>query len=199
MHDNFNDQFDAMHKTIRGLITLGGDDPDRPGLRDTPKRFVKAWAHWTSGYDTDPLAMLTQFEDGATDYDQMVLQGAIPFWSLCEHHLAPFFGVAHIGYLPNGRIVGLSKILRLVDVFARRLQVQERMATQIADAMMEGLHAHGVGVVLRCRHSCIESRGVQKSGSTTTTSALRGSIKEHAGARTEFLQFVRTADAGITI
>lgn len=170
----------------------------REGLRETPDRFAKAWEFLTSGYDQDPEQVLKSFEDGSERYDEMVFQGAVPVWSMCEHHMLPFWGVAHIGYIPNGKIVGLSKFSRLVDIFARRLQVQERLTAQIADALDEHLKPKGVGVVLRCRHGCMESRGIQKSGTVTFTSALRGGLKT-AEARAEFLKFVELADQGKTL
>lgn len=180
-------------EVVRHLLALAGEDPDRGGLQETPARFLKAWDFWTSGYTAKPEGVLKTFEDGAKGYDEMVFVGSIPVWSLCEHHLAPFFGVAHIGYIPDGRIVGLSKFSRLVDVFARRLQVQERLTNQIAEALDAALKPKAVGVVLSCRHACMESRGIQKAGSTTTTSALRGFFKTEPEARAEFLQFVNKA------
>lgn len=132
--------------------------------------------------------MLKAFDDGAENYDEMVVVKDIPFYSMCEHHLAPFFGTARIGYVPSGKVVGLSKLPRLLDVFARRLQVQERITTQVADALMEHLQPRGVGVILTARHLCMESRGVCKQGAATVTSALRGVFKD-AAVRAEFLSF----------
>lgn len=179
------------------LLQYVGEDPSREGLSETPTRFLKAWKYWTSGYDVDPALVLKGFEDGSENYDAMIFQGAIPVWSICEHHLAPFFGVAHIGYIPQGKIIGLSKFSRLVEIFARRLQVQERLTQQIAHTLFEHLKPKGVGVVLRCRHSCMESRGIEKSGSMTYTSSLVGCIKEEKNARSEFLRFVERADASV--
>ena len=166
-------------------------DPLREGLGDTPVRFAKAIQFMTSGYHRDPMAIMKSFDDGGEDYDQMVFQSEIPVWSLCEHHVLPFFGTARIGYLPNKRIVGLSKLSRLVEVFARRLQVQERLTSQIATALEEGLAARGVGVVLECRHCCMECRGVQKQGTITRTTALRGLLLRDESAKSEFLQLCR--------
>lgn len=178
-------------KAVRSLLILVGEDPDREGLKDTPTRFEKAWRYWTSGYERKPSDVLKCFQDGGEDYDEFVVQREIPVWSLCEHHLAPFFGVAHVGYIPAGRVVGLSKLSRLVDIFARRLQVQERLTVQIADALHQHLHPKGVGVLLECRHTCMESRGVEKAGTITTTSAVRGSVRTDQAARNEFLEILR--------
>lgn len=183
---------------LRNFLIEIGEDPHRPGLIGTPYRFVKSWEFFTSGYSQDPSVILKTFEDGAQGLDEMVLQGGIHFWSNCEHHLLPFFGAAHIAYIPHGKIVGLSKLARLVDVFARRLQVQERLGAQVADALVTYL-SPDVGVVLRCRHSCMESRGVQRPGTVTYTSALRGAIKSEPEARAEFLKFVQMADAGSNV
>lgn len=177
---------------ISELLEQMGEDPTREGLIDTPRRVSEAWAFWTSGYSQDPQGVLRSFEEDASKYDEMVFQGSIPCFSMCEHHLAPFFGVAHIGYIPGNKIVGLSKLARVTEVFSRRLQIQERLTNQIADALLQSLNPLGVGVVLQCRHTCMESRGVQKIGTLTTTSALRGSIKSHSDARSEFMQFVNT-------
>jgi GTP cyclohydrolase IA len=186
---------DGLVFPIQELITRTGEDVDREGLRETPERFLKAWDFWTQGYKQNPFTLLKTFEDGASKIDEMIFQGNIPFWSLCEHHLAPFFGVVHIGYIPQGRIIGLSKFARLVDVFARRLQCQERMGMQIATTLFHSdVKPRGVGVVIRARHSCMESRGVQKAGTITYTSMLCGDMREHQGARSEFLQFVKQAD-----
>lgn len=173
------------------LLQFIGEDPTRGGLLETPKRYLKAWQHWAGGYKQDPAALLKCFEDGAEKYDEMVLVKSIPVYSHCEHHLAPFFGTAHVAYIPDGKIVGLSKISRLVDVFARRLQVQERLTNQIADAMQEHLTPKGVAVVLECRHLCMESRGIQRQGSSTTTSAMRGVFMNTPAARAEFMGLVR--------
>jgi GTP cyclohydrolase I len=179
------------------IMTVLGEQPHlRPGLSETPARAAKAWRFWTSGYDQKPEDVLKSFEDGAEYYDEMVVQLSIPVFSHCEHHLAPIFGVAHIGYLPHGKIVGLSKLSRVVDIFARRLQVQERLTRQIADCLQAHLQPLGVGVVLQCRHLCMESRGIQRMGTVTTTSALLGALKDHSGARSEFLALVNTAAQG---
>jgi GTP cyclohydrolase I len=151
------------------LLRSIGEDPVRQGLIETPSRVARAWAHWTRGYQQDP-AMIQ-----------------IPVYSHCEHHLAPFFGHATIGYLPTGHIVGLSKLTRLVNCFAARLQVQERLTQQIAQALLEHLQPKAVGVIIRCRHMCMESRGIAVAGEETVTSAMLGDLKTNPAQRTEFL------------
>lgn len=160
----------------------------REGLIDTPKRVAKAFKHWFGGYDVDIQAILsTQFKDGGEGYDEMVIVKDIPFYSKCEHHMADIFGTATVAYIPDGHVVGLSKLSRLVDAYSRRLQVQERMTRQIADALQENLTPKGVGVVIKARHMCMESRGICQQGHHTITSALRGVLKEEADARAEFM------------
>jgi GTP cyclohydrolase IA len=177
---------------IREMLQIVcNEDPDREGLRDTPSRVTAAWDHWCSGYDVDIPELLKTFEDGANGYDEMVVRKGIPVYSHCEHHMAAIFGTATVAYIPNGKIVGLSKMDRLVDAFARRLQVQERMTNQIADAMMEHLKPLGVGVWMSCRHLCIESRGVQNMDSTTITTSLRGVFLDKPEVRSEFLAAAR--------
>lgn len=173
------------------LLQYIGEDPTRGGLLETPKRVLKAWDFWTSGYGKDPAEILKVFEDGAENYDEMVLVKDIPFYSQCEHHLAPFFGVAHIAYIPDGKIVGLSKFSRLVDAFARRLQVQERLTNQVAEAIVEHLAPLGVAVVINARHMCMESRGVCQQGHSTTTSSMHGAFKEQPDTRMEFLELIK--------
>lgn len=178
------------------LQDIEGFNPDmengvRGGLQETPMRVAKAWEHWTSGYHIDPADVLKTFEDGAEGVDEMVLVKDIPFYSHCEHHMAPIFGTATIAYLPYGKIVGLSKLSRLLDIFARRLQVQERLTCQVADALMEHLQPRGCGVVIRARHLCMESRGVCQQGHHTVTSALRGLFKDDQSVRSEFLALAR--------
>lgn len=161
---------------------------NRQGLIETPKRVAKAWRHWTKGYKENPAEILKVFEDGSESYDEMVTVKDIPFYSHCEHHLAPIFGTATVSYIPDGKIVGLSKISRLVEVFARRLQVQERLTNQIADSLMEHLNPKGVGVHIKARHLCMESRGICQQGHYTITTALRGAIKGQDASRAEFLR-----------
>jgi GTP cyclohydrolase I len=175
---------------VRRLLAYIGEDPDREGLLETPVRFLKAWEEYTRGYRERPEDILKSFEDGAQSVDEMVIVRDIPVYSLCEHHLAPFFGKAYVGYVPDKRILGLSKISRLVEIFARRLQVQERLTNQIADALDTHLQPLGVAVVIECRHMCMESRGVRHTGTATVTSALRGSIKSNADTRREFLSLI---------
>lgn len=175
---------------VRKLLAYIGEDPDREGLLETPARFLKAWEEYTRGYRERPEDILKSFEDGAQSVDEMVIVRDIPVYSLCEHHLAPFFGKAYVGYVPDQRILGLSKISRLVEIFARRLQVQERLTNQIADALDTHLQPLGVAVVIECRHMCMESRGVRHTGTATVTSALRGSIKTNADTRREFLSLI---------
>lgn len=177
------------------LIEQAGEDPSREGLSETPARAARAWAEWTSGYGVEPASVLKAFGDGAEQYDEVVFQGNIPVYSHCEHHLAAIFGVAHIGYIPSGRVVGLSKLARLVEVFARRLQVQERLTVQIADALQQVLAPRAVGVVLQCRHMCMESRGIQRAGTVTQTSALLGAFRDEASARAEFMAMVQASRA----
>lgn len=175
---------------VRQLLRLIGEDPDREGLQETPLRFLKAMAEYTRGYREKPESVLKVFEDGGEGVDEMVIVRDIPVYSLCEHHLAPFFGKAYVGYVPDKKILGLSKISRLVEVYSRRLQVQERLTNQIADALAKHLQPLGVAVVIECRHLCMESRGVKHAGSSTVTSALRGSIKKNADTRKEFLSLI---------
>jgi GTP cyclohydrolase I len=182
---------DPDRRIITALLTAIGEDITREGLRDTPDRVMKAWKEdWCSGYREDAASALKTFEDGADGADQMVLVKDIEFYSHCEHHLAPFFGVAHIAYIPNGSVVGLSKLARVLDIFAKRLQVQERLTNQVADCIHNTLDTVGTGVVIEAKHFCMCSRGVQKQGSTTTTSALRGAIKMEPETRAEFLKLI---------
>lgn len=176
---------------ITRLLQFIGDDPTRGGLLETPHRVAKAWKFWGSGYGMDPADVLKTFEDGAEGADEMVIVRNIPFYTHCEHHMAPFFGTCTIAYLPNKKIVGLSKLSRVLDIFARRLQVQERLGAQIADALVEHLDCLGCGVVITARHLCMESRGICKQGSDTRTSALRGLFKDDPTVRAEFLQLAR--------
>lgn len=173
---------------IEGIDNGEGGFGLREGLQETPDRVAKAWEFWTSGYSKDVGAILKTFEDGAEGVDEMVVVKDIPFYSHCEHHMAPIFGTATIGYLPSKRIVGLSKLSRVLEVFARRLQVQERLTCQVADALMEHLEPIGVGVVIKARHMCMESRGVCQQGHHTITSALRGVFKSEPETRAEFLR-----------
>lgn len=162
------------------------DVPLREGLQETPARVARAYREWFAGYKMDPGALFKTFDDGAENYDQMIVLDSIPVQSHCEHHMAPFVGTAVVGYIPNKRIIGLSKIPKLVNVFAKRLQVQERLTTQVADAMMEYLKPMGAGVVIRAEHFCMATRGVHVPGVFTTTSALRGNFMI-AEVRSEFL------------
>lgn len=181
----------GIEDNIRRLLQYVGDDPAREGLLETPHRVAKAWRHWCGGYGKDPKAILKVFEDGAEKHDQMVTVRDIPIYSHCEHHLAPIFGTVTISYIPNGKIVGLSKLSRLADMYARRLQVQERLTDQIADALFEHLEAKGVGVVIKARHMCMESRGICQQGHHTVTTALRGAMKDEPDTRAEFLRLAQ--------
>ncbi len=171
----------------RRLLHSIGEDPSRQGLIDTPNRVIRAWAHWTRGYQQDPATILKTFSDGGENYDELIIVKQIPVYSHCEHHLAPFFGHATIGYLPDGHIVGLSKLPRLVNCFAARLQVQERLTQQIAQSLHDHLQPKSVGVIIRCRHMCMESRGITVAGEETLTSAILGDLKTNAAQRNEFL------------
>jgi GTP cyclohydrolase I len=179
-----------FERAVQYMLGELDPDPQRPGLSDTPRRVEKAFRSYCAGYAEDPREVIgtALFE---ADTDEMVLVRDIELYSLCEHHLAPFFGKAHVAYIPNGKIVGLSKIARLVDVFARRLQVQERLTVQIADALQDVLQPKGVGVVVQASHLCMMMRGVQKQNSSTTTSCLRGLFRSDNRTRTEFLDLVR--------
>lgn len=165
------------------------ESPDRDGMRDTPKRFVKAFLEMTSGYHVKVADLFTVFEKGT--YDQMIVVRGIDFTSLCEHHFLPFKGVAHVGYLPSDKIVGLSKLARVVDAFSRRAQVQERLTTDIADAITEHLKPTGVGVLVEAHHECMSCRGVRKANAVMVTSALYGTFRTEPETRAEFLTLAR--------
>ncbi len=179
----------ALEDLVRQVLVRVGEDPRREGLRRTPLRVAKSLDFLTSGYGmtVDEVVRDALFSE---DAKEMVVVRDIEFYSLCEHHVLPFFGRAHVGYLPNGKVIGLSKIARVVDVFARRLQVQERLTNQVADALMDKLHAHGVAVVMEASHTCMMMRGVQKQNSSTVTSAMRGSFESNARTRNEFMGFL---------
>ena len=176
---------------VRRMLSLLGEDPERDGLRSTPERFEKALRFLTSGYQQDQEKVL----NGAmfsVCYDQMVLVKDIEVYSLCEHHMLPFFGKCHVAYLPDKKVVGLSKIPRLVNLFARRLQIQERLTNQIATAIQQKIAPLGVGVVIEARHMCMVMRGVEKESSRTVTSAMLGSFRENQQTREEFLSLIRS-------
>jgi GTP cyclohydrolase IA len=174
---------------VRKMLALIGEDPNREGLRRTPERFEKAFRYLTSGYRQDPEKLL----NGAmfsVCYDNMVVVKDIELYSLCEHHLLPFFGKCHVAYIPNKKVVGLSKIARLVNMFARRLQIQERLTSQIAKAIQDRLSPEGVGVVIEARHLCMVMRGVEKQHSSAMTSAMLGAFRENKQTRDEFLSLI---------
>ncbi|WP_295436538.1 GTP cyclohydrolase I FolE [uncultured Thiodictyon sp.] len=175
---------------VRSMLQEIGEDPDREGLRRTPLRVAKAMDFLTSGYQLSAAEIIKKALF-AEDVKEMVVIRDIEFYSMCEHHMLPFFGHAHVGYLPNGKVVGLSKVARVVDCFARRLQVQERLTNQVADALIEHLGAHGVAVVMEASHTCMMMRGVQKQRSTTVSSAMRGSFETNQLTRAEFMSFIR--------
>jgi GTP cyclohydrolase I len=174
-------------RAVRTLIRWAGDDPDREGLLDTPARVVRAYEQWFAGYGEDPRTHLERTFEEVSGYDEMVVLRDIRFVSHCEHHMAPIVGRAHIGYLPNNRVVGISKLARLVQVFARRLQIQEAMTAEIADTLDRVLGAHGVAVVIEAAHGCMTSRGVGESEATLVTSRMLGVFRDQLEMRQEFL------------
>jgi len=185
---------ESVADLMRKVIALVGEDPEREGLRKTPERFEKALKFLTSGYHQNLDSVL----NGATfsvSYDEMVVVKDIEFFSLCEHHLLPFFGKAHVAYLPSKRVLGLSKIARLVNMYARRLQIQERMTSQIAEAISEKISPEGVGVIIEARHLCMQMRGVEKQHGQAVTSAMLGSFRHNKQTRDEFLSLVRNRQA----
>lgn len=185
---------DEAEGAVHRLLADIGEDPDREGLRETPRRVAESLRFLTHGYDQDPLAMLRDalFD---SDADEMVVVKDMEFFSLCEHHMLPFYGRCHVAYVPAGRIVGLSKLGRVVDVFSRRLQVQERLTMEIAQAIESAVRPKGVGVVMEAHHLCMMMRGVQKQGSLAATSCMLGLFKKDARTRAEFLNLIRS-DAG---
>jgi GTP cyclohydrolase I len=175
---------------VRTLLRWAGDDPGREGLKDTPKRVVNAYGDWFSGYKTDPGAYLRRTFEEVEGYDEMVVLRDIAFESFCEHHMAPIIGRAHVGYLPTARVVGISKLARVVEGFARRLQVQEKLTAQIAGCINEVLKPRGVGVVIDAVHQCMTTRGVHKRGVSMITSKMLGTFRADAATRAEFLRFI---------
>lgn len=178
-----------VQRLVRQLLVAIGEDPARDGLIETPARIARMYDEVFAGLDEDPVAILsTSFEEA---FDEMVILREIPFYSMCEHHFMPFHGEAHVGYLPSGKIVGLSKIARAVETFARRPQVQERLTGQIADCIADVLGAKGVGVVIEAEHTCMTMRGVRKPGAKMVTSAMRGRFNSDVNTRQEFLGLIR--------
>jgi GTP cyclohydrolase I len=175
---------------VRVLLRWAGEDPAREGLLDTPKRVAKAYQDWFSGYALDPDEYLARTFKEVCGYDEMIVLRDIEFESHCEHHMAPIIGKAHVGYLPNGKVVGISKLARVVDAYAKRFQVPERMTAQIANCIQRALQPLGVGVVIEGAHECMTTRGVHKRGVSMITSKMLGSFREDARTRAEFLQFI---------
>ena len=175
---------------VRTLLRWAGEDPTREGLIDTPKRVVKAYTDWFSGYALDPDEYLQRTFEEVAGYDEMIVLRDIEFESHCEHHMAPIIGKAHVGYLPDGKVVGISKLARVVDAYARRFQVQEKMSSQIAGCIERALAPRGVGVVIEAAHECMTTRGIHKRGVSMVTSKMLGSFREDARTRAEFLRFI---------
>jgi GTP cyclohydrolase I len=181
---------DRIARAVREILAAIGEDPGREGLVETPERIGRMYAELLSGLHQDPLDVLRRGFD--EEHKEMVILKNIPFYSLCEHHFLPFHGEAHVGYVPEGRIVGVSKLARVVDIVARRPQMQERLTSQVADAIMQGLQPDGVAVVVEAEHLCITMRGVQKPGTRMVTSAIRGGFRRRGVTRGEFLSLVQS-------
>jgi GTP cyclohydrolase I len=181
-------------EAVRTLLRWAGDDPSREGLLETPKRVVNAYRDWFSGYQTDPAEYLRRTFEEVGGYDEMVVLRDIAFESHCEHHMAPIIGRVHVGYLPTDKVVGISKLARVVDGYARRFQVQEKLTAQIAGCITEVLKPRGVGVVVDASHECMTTRGVHKRGVSMITSRMTGAFREDARTRSEFLQFINMRD-----
>ena len=179
-------------EAVRTLLRWAGEDPAREGLLDTPKRVVEAYADWFSGYAVDPAEYLRRTFEEVAGYDEMIVLRDIEYESHCEHHMAPIIGKVHVGYLPDGKVVGISKLARVVEVYARRFQVQEKMTAQIAQCIQHVLHPLGVGVVVEGAHECMTTRGIHKRGVSMVTSKMLGSFREDARTRAEFLRFIET-------
>ncbi|MBF8299044.1 MAG: cyclohydrolase [Dehalococcoidia bacterium] len=180
---------EVIERAVGQMIKAFGENPSREGLRDTPRRIAEMYEEIFAGLSMDPAKELeVGFEEG---HHEMVVLKDIPFYSMCEHHFLPFFGVAHVGYIPNGRVVGISKIARVVEIFAKRPQLQERMTTQIAETLATSLEPKGVAVVIRAEHLCMTMRGIKKPGTNIMTSAMRGLFQETVATRSEFLSLIQ--------
>jgi GTP cyclohydrolase I len=186
----------SFEDLVREMIVRLGEDPEREGLVRTPERVHRAYEHLMKGYKEDPEAMLKKALFTVT-YDQMVIVKDVEMFSLCEHHMLPFFGKVHVAYIPNGKVIGLSKIPRLVDIFSRRLQIQERLTTQIAETIQKAIQPQGVGVVVEARHLCMMMRGVEKQHSAAVTSSMLGCFRDEQETRTEFLSLIHNRANGV--
>jgi len=180
----------AAEDAVRTLLLWAGEDPDREGLVDTPKRVATAYQDWFSGYQEDPVSYLRRTFEEVDGYDELIVLRDITFESHCEHHMAPIIGHAHVGYLPKNKVVGISKLARVVEAFARRFQVQEKMTSQIANCIADVLAPRGVGVVIEASHQCMTTRGIHKSSVTMVTSQMLGAFRKDARTRSEFLQMI---------
>jgi len=181
---------EQAEKAVRTLIQWAGDNPDREGLVDTPARFVRAWDEYFSGYNEDPVDVLERTFQETGGYDEMVVLRDIQFFSHCEHHVVPIIGKVHVAYLPSSRVIGISKLARVVEIFARRLQIQEKLTAEIAKTIDEVLEPKGVGVVVQAQHQCMTTRGVKKSGVSMITSHMLGAFRDDSKTRREFLSFI---------
>ncbi len=179
-------------QAVRTLLLWAGEDPDREGLKDTPKRVALAYEDWFGGYKEDPVRFLRRTFEEVEGYDEMIVLRDISFESHCEHHMAPIIGKAHVGYLPNNKVVGISKLARVVEAFARRLQVQEKMTAQIANCIQDVLKPKGCGVIIKATHQCMTTRGVRKTDVSMVTSQMLGSFRKDARTRSEFLEIIRS-------
>jgi GTP cyclohydrolase I len=184
-------------EAVRTLIRWAGESPAREGLVDTPARVVRAYEEWFEGYGTNPADLLQRTFEDVGGYDEMIVLRDIPFESCCEHHMAAIRGVVHIGYLPTDRVVGISKLARIVDAFARRLQVQERLTAEIADLIAEVLRPRGIGVVIKATHACMSTRGVRKHGVSMVTSRMLGSFRDDPATRQEFLAAISLPESAL--
>ncbi len=181
---------DEAKEAVRTLLLWAGDDPEREGLKDTPGRVIRAYREWFAGYDQDPVDLLQRTFEEVDGYDEMVVLRDIRFESFCEHHMAPIIGKAHVGYIPSDRVVGISKLARLVNVFAKRLQVQEKMTSQVATVLMEVLRPRGVAVVMEGEHHCMSTRGVHRHGVSMVTSTMLGLFRKDHRTRKEFMDII---------
>ena len=193
MTDNKKPTRDEAEAAVRTMLAWTGDNPDREGLVETPKRVVRAYEHFFAGYEMDPKEVLSKVFEEVEGYDEMVIVKDIRVESHCEHHIVPILGKAHVGYLPNKRIVGISKLARVVDIFGKRLQTQEVMTAQIANVINEVLEPRGVAVVMNAKHQCMTTRGVHKPESSTITSTMLGAFRENPDTRAEFMNLITTS------